>query len=101
MESRHRKGIEEERGNLHTGSIIKERDAAAEKHALTMLETVPDGFIGVNNQWRFTYLNVAAERMLGYSREQLLDKDFWDEFNSAISPELATTCRNVMEQKTP
>ena len=37
-----------------------------------ILETVQDGFIALDANWRYTYINAAAERMQGRDRYQLL-----------------------------
>jgi PAS domain S-box-containing protein len=49
-----------------------------QQHALTMLETVPDGVINLDSQWRFLYANAAAERVLGRERSSLLGSGFWE-----------------------
>ena len=60
------------------------------------LESLTDGFFSVDRDWRFTYVNSAAEALLGRSRDALLGFDMW-----AIYPELRGTsldegCRRVM-----
>lgn len=41
-----------------------------------ILETMTDAFISIDRQWRATYVNAAAERILGRKRQDLLGKDF-------------------------
>jgi PAS domain S-box-containing protein len=43
------------------------------------LETITDAFFTLDREWRFTYLNAAAERLLERTRAELLDKVFWAE----------------------
>lgn len=44
----------------------------------TTLESITEGFITLNRQWRFTYVNGAAERMSRRRREDLLGRVIWD-----------------------
>jgi PAS domain S-box-containing protein len=44
------------------------------------LESITDAFFALDNEWRFTYLNSEAERVLSRSRKELLGKNVWDEF---------------------
>ena len=48
------------------------------------LESMPDAFILIDAQWRFTYINAQAERVLMRSRAQLLGRNMWDEFPDAV-----------------
>ncbi len=48
------------------------------------LETMNDAFYAVDRDWRFTYVNRQAERLLRRSREDLLGKGLWDEFPEAL-----------------
>lgn len=52
----------------------------------TTLESITDAFFTVDREWRFTYVNAKAERILGRAADDLLGKDFWEEF-----PEYADT----------
>jgi PAS domain S-box-containing protein len=42
------------------------------------LEALPDAFCMVDAQWRVTYWNAAAERLLGLARDEALDRPLWD-----------------------
>ena len=48
------------------------------------LENITDGFFTLDRQWRFTYVNAAAERLLERSRDELLGGNIWDRFQPAI-----------------
>ncbi|CAN7753561.1 PAS domain S-box protein [Rhizobium sp. LjRoot258] len=47
------------------------------------LESISDAFFNVDCDFRFTYLNREAERLLERRRETLLGKVLWDEFPEA------------------
>jgi PAS domain S-box-containing protein len=46
----------------------------------TTLESLTVGFYATDPQWRFIYINAAAERMFERRRADLLGKILWDEF---------------------
>lgn len=46
-----------------------------------ILERITDGFIALDNQWRFTYINSHAVRLfLGKKREEMLGRNIWEVF---------------------
>lgn len=53
-----------------------------------ILESITDAFYALDRQWRFTYLNAEAERLLQRSREDLIGKCLWDE----IPQSTTSTC---------
>ena len=48
------------------------------------LESITDAFFTLDGQWRFTYVNAQAERLLQRSREELLGRNVWQEFREAV-----------------
>lgn len=45
-----------------------------------ILESITDAFFAVDRDWRFTYVNSQAERMLDRTPGDLLGKVIWDEY---------------------
>lgn len=45
-----------------------------------ILEKTSDGFFAVDRDWKFTFVNPQAEKLLERSREDLIGKDVWIEF---------------------
>jgi|GEM_PF-1600512 len=45
-----------------------------------ILESIMDGFLALDHEGRFTYVNREAQALLQKSQEQLLGKKLWDEF---------------------
>src|SRR5579864_3148605 len=45
-----------------------------------ILEKTSDGFFAVDRDWKFTFVNRQAERLLERHREDLIGKDVWMEF---------------------
>lgn len=51
-----------------------------ERRAAGILESITDGFCAVGRDWRFTYVNAQAEKLISRTSEELLGKLIWDEF---------------------
>jgi PAS domain-containing protein len=49
-----------------------------------VLETMSAAFYSLDREWRFSYVNAEAERLLGRSREELLAGLIWDLFPGAV-----------------
>jgi len=50
------------------------------KKLTDILEKASDGFFAVDRDWKLTFVNPVAERLLERRREDLIGKDFWMEF---------------------
>ena len=77
----------------HLLDITERKAAEAERaethlHARQVLERITDGFYALDLDWRFTYVNEAAERILDRSRDELLGKTIWEAFAPAIETPL-------------
>jgi PAS domain S-box-containing protein len=48
--------------------------ARAKREVDAILTSISDGFVAVDNEWRFTYVNAAAERIVGRTSAELLGK---------------------------
>ncbi len=46
----------------------------------SILESIGDGFFAVDKQWIVTYWNKEAEKMLGISKNTIIDKNLWEIF---------------------
>ncbi len=53
-------------------------------HVATILESITDAFLALDNEWRFTYVNRRAELLLQKTREVLLGRNIWEEFSVAV-----------------
>jgi len=72
----------------------------AEAHALALeaqltatLESITDGFCLIDKDWRFTFFNGQAERMLQRRREEVLGKTLWQEFPESLGTRMEHECR--------
>lgn len=60
------------------------RTLALEARMTSTLESINDGFILMGADWRFTFLNRQAERMLQRPSGELLGKNLWEEFPDIV-----------------
>lgn len=51
------------------------------EHLAATLESLTDGFFTIDRDWRFTYVNAAAERLMRRPRGELLGRRITDEFS--------------------
>jgi PAS domain S-box-containing protein len=67
---------------------------AASQKVTNILESISDGFIALDQEWRYTYLNAEALRQLGIQDEsELIGKVIWDAF-----PDLNKTANELYHQ---
>ncbi|EWH02858.1 hypothetical protein Q427_06455 [Halomonas sp. BC04] len=62
------------------------------------LESITDGFFTLDTQWRFTYLNREAEKMLRRPRERLLGQNVWNAFPEARGTLFESEYRRAMSE---
>jgi PAS domain S-box-containing protein len=66
-----------------------------------ILERMSDTFVAFDRDWRYTYLNAGAERMVGRRREELLGKIVWDEFPQSRETASFAIYQRAMTEQTP
>lgn len=72
-----------------TARVVAEAEFAATHLRLQqVLERITDGFYALDRDWRFTYVNASAERMLSQPREKLLGEGVWEAFPPTIETPL-------------
>ena len=50
----------------------------AQERAETILTSINDGFFALDSEWRFTYVNAAAQRMMDRSANTLIGENLWE-----------------------
>jgi PAS domain S-box-containing protein len=105
----HRNGIRVRREAARREVELRAEVRQAQQHATAILETITDGFIALDSEWRFTYVNAEAERINGICREDHIGKSYWDlfpatkgttlerEWRRAISGQVAVEFENYYE----
>jgi len=66
-----------------------------------ILESMSAAFFSLDNEWRFTYVNAEAERLLGRPREQLIGGEIWELFPSAVGSDFERQYRGAAASGQP
>ncbi|MCW5625204.1 MAG: PAS domain S-box protein, partial [Burkholderiales bacterium] len=64
----------------------------------TTLESITDGFFTLDRDWRFTYVNAEAERMILRQRSELIGTTIWEAFPETVDSEFDRSYRRAIEQ---
>ncbi len=96
--------IKDDAGNVlfvvPTGLDVTERARAGKNlRATEILESITEGFFGLDRDWRFTYLNREAERMLGCTSHDLTGKVIWEAYPGLAGHELEDAYRRTMNER--
>ena len=64
------------------------------------LESISDGFFALDHDWRFTYFNREAERLLGRKRDTTLGRVIWEIFPEAVGTVFDRSYQRAMNGET-
>jgi PAS domain S-box-containing protein len=71
------------------------------RRVTSILESITDGFVSLDHDWHYTYVNKEAERVLGKAREELLGRVIWEVFPGIENTPSAEYYRQVMKTHEP
>jgi diguanylate cyclase (GGDEF)-like protein/PAS domain S-box-containing protein len=74
---------------------------AKSRQLLNTLESMAEAFYTLDRDWRFTYLNHEAERVLQHPREALLGKVVWDAFPALLGTRFESEFRQAVATGRP
>jgi PAS domain S-box-containing protein len=80
-------------GAAHDTTQVHEGEARVAR----VLESMTAAFFSLDQEWRFTYVNAEAERVLGRSRDELLGGNVWELFPLAVGTDFEHHYRKAME----
>lgn len=63
----------------------------------TTLESISDAFYTLDTEWRFTYVNPAAERLLQAQASELLGRDLWSALPGSYTSDIGQRYRQALE----
>ncbi|MBX3744999.1 MAG: PAS domain S-box protein [Verrucomicrobiae bacterium] len=83
--------------------ITQQRTAEAEAARLgrrltATLERISDALFTLDAQWRFTYLNAEAERLMERARAQVLGVSIWEAFPEVVGTRFETEYRRAVAE---
>ena len=75
------------------------RNAHDEAHGI--LESIADGFVALDRDWRFTYVNAAGERLIRETRDQVLGRSYWEVFAPTLGTIVEQEYRRAVRDQVP
>ncbi len=66
-----------------------------------LIERVSDGFVALDNDWRYTYVNAKAGELFGRKPEELIGKHIWAEFPEGVGQPFYHAYHKAMTEQTP
>ncbi|MBW4682102.1 MAG: PAS domain S-box protein [Microcoleus vaginatus WJT46-NPBG5] len=77
----------------------EQRLRQSEEQSRNILGSITDGFFALNSQWQIVYVNQAAELLLDRTLQDLLGKNFWQEYPGVIGSELESIYWGAMRDR--
>jgi PAS domain S-box-containing protein len=71
----------------------------SEEQSRNILESITDAFFGLDENWRFTYVNQTAYTLTGYEPGELIGKNFWETFPGLLDSQFEQMHRRVMRDR--
>ncbi|HLL48835.1 MAG TPA: PAS domain S-box protein [Longimicrobiaceae bacterium] len=93
-----RRRAEEGARRLEAESAARAEAEAARERVETVLESIADGFLALDAEWRLTYVNRAAEFLLHCDRAAVLGRDVRELFGEDAHPALFAELRRAAER---
>lgn len=69
--------------------------------ARNVYERITDGFLALDRDWRFTYLNETAAEILEVDAEAVIGQNVWDAFPAAVGTDFYTEYHRAMAAQNP
>lgn len=89
-----------------TGEVVFRQESAADlaerelrERLVHSLESMNDVFFACDAEWRLTYLNAAAERTYGLSREDVVGRTLWEVFSGSLGGDGERAYRRAMSER--
>jgi PAS domain S-box-containing protein len=71
----------------------------SEERSQSILESITDGFFALDQDWRFTYVNPQAERLLDRTSGELLDRVLWEVYPGTVGTEFERAYRQTASER--
>ncbi|MGH7204534.1 MAG: ATP-binding protein [Candidatus Levyibacteriota bacterium] len=87
---------------LYSELLLAQKQLQESEQRLTnMLESVTDGFVSYDKDWRYVYVNEKAAEMSGTKKEDLIGKTLFELYPNRIDTPLFQEYRRVMSEGKP
>jgi PAS domain S-box-containing protein len=64
-----------------------------------LVASIQDGFLALDREWRFTYVNARAAKAIGTTPEALIGKNLWIAFPALTGTAIETHYRTAMQER--
>jgi PAS domain S-box-containing protein len=82
-----------------TARRTAEEEARRLAHVVSdTLEHIADGFVMIDREWRFTFMNREAERQTARIRDSLLGRNLWEVYPEMLGTVFETSYRQAMDE---
>ncbi len=71
------------------------------KRTVEILESIQDGFVALDREFRFTYVNQAAEVLIAKPKAELLGKNVWKVYPELLGTIAEANCRRALAKQMP
>ncbi|HEX6315807.1 MAG TPA: ATP-binding protein [Gemmatimonadaceae bacterium] len=82
---------------------IAEHEAAlreSQQSVMATLESIADGFVTLDRDWRYRYVNAEAARLLGKTPADLIGRSIWDLFPETVESTAYRALHRVADTRT-
>lgn len=94
-----RYAAEQKAERLYAAEMQARQEAEQSRRQVAqILESITDAYYGLDREWKFTYVNQTAERILERKRETLLGKSIWEEFAPALNTPLHAAYERALRE---
>jgi PAS domain S-box-containing protein len=70
-----------------------------EQIATGILESISHAVVAIDRQWRYAYVNTAAERLTGHQREEMLGRTHWEIFPAVVGTPSDIAYHRAMDER--
>lgn len=75
--------------------------SGARRRLQDIIASIRDGFVALDRNWNYTYVNTAAARLMGKSREEMMGRNLWDLFPESRQLPIYEACMRCMQAREP
>lgn len=80
--------------DIHVNKLLENR-------VVEILESISDAFYAVDKDWKFTYFNKEAERLLQQNEKDVLGKNLWEVFPAVVGTSLDKVYHSIAKNFEP
>jgi PAS domain S-box-containing protein len=81
--------------------LLSETLHRRQRYVSTLLESISDGFVAFDRDWRYTFVNARAAELLRHRPEELLGRRAWDVFPDLVGSTFELEARRAVTEQIP